>query len=173
MKYRSRSLDIVKGLMQAAPVTSFFLLGAVFALVGVPPFNIFLSKFLIISSGIATGHLWLMILCLLLLMLAFVAFFRMLGSVVLGQKPENVAKGETGFTTLAPIVILMILILVLGLTMPAPLNTLLNGATKVVSEGIPVVQATGPGLATDSILSSFNLSQAQPFISLFRVQPGP
>ena len=47
-------------------------------------------------------------------MLAFVALFRMLSSVVLGEKPENVAKGETGFTTLAPIVILMVLILALG-----------------------------------------------------------
>ncbi len=145
MKYRSRSLDIVKGLMQAAPVTSFFLLGGVFALVGVPPFNIFLSKFMIISAGIATGHLWLMILCLLLLMLAFVALFRMLSSVVLGEKPENVAKGETGFTTLAPIVILMILILALGVSMPTSLNTLLDGATRVVNEGIPVVQSTGAG----------------------------
>lgn len=133
MKYRSRSLDVVKGLMQASPVTSVFLLGGVFALVGVPPFNIFFSKFLIVSAGIATGHLWLMVACLLLLMLAFVALFRMLSSVVLGQKPENVAKGESGFTTLAPIMILMVLILALGVSMPGPLNTLLNGATNVVN----------------------------------------
>jgi hypothetical protein len=76
MKYRSRSLDVVKGLMQAAPLTSFFLLGGVFALVGVPPFNIFLSKFMIVSAGIATGHLLVIIVCLLLLMVAFVAFLR-------------------------------------------------------------------------------------------------
>jgi hydrogenase-4 component F len=69
MKYRSRSLDIVKGLMQVAPVTSVFLLGGVFALVGVPPFSIFFSKFMIVSAGIATGHIWLMVLCLLLLMI--------------------------------------------------------------------------------------------------------
>ena len=173
MKYRSRSLDIVKGLMQVAPVTSFFLLGGVFALVGVPPFNIFLSKFMIISAGIATGHLWLMVICLLFLMLAFVALFRMLNSVVFGEKPENVTKGETGFTTLAPIIILMVLILALGVTMPPPLNTLLNGATRVVNEGIPAVQSTGSGLAANSILGFFDLSRAQPFISLFRVQSSP
>jgi hydrogenase-4 component F len=173
MKYRSRSLDIVKGLMQVAPVTSFFLLGGVFALVGVPPFNIFLSKFMIISAGIATGHLWLMVICLLFLMLAFVALFRMLNSVVFGEKPENVTKGETGFTTLAPIIILMVLILALGVTMPPPLNTLLNGATRVVNEGIPAVQSTGTGLAANSILGYFDLSRAQPFISLFRVQSSP
>ena len=136
MKYRSRSLDIVKGLMQAAPVTSVFLLGGVFALVGVPPFNIFFSKFMIISAGIATGHIWLMVLCMLLLMLAFVALFRMLSTVVMGNKPDEITRGETGFTTLAPILILMVLILALGVSMPGPLNTLLNGATSVVNTGL-------------------------------------
>jgi hydrogenase-4 component F len=173
MKYRSRSLDIVKGLMQAAPVTSFFLLAGVFALVGVPPFNIFLSKFLIVSAGIATGHLWLMIACLLLLMLAFVALFRMLSSVVLGEKPEGVAKGETGFTTLAPIVILMILILVLGVSMPMPLNTLLSRATEVVKTGAVVAQSTDVGLTGASIFGPIDLSQGRPFVPLFRVQLGP
>jgi hydrogenase-4 component F len=172
MTYRSRSLDVVKGLMQAAPITSVFLMGGVFALVGVPPFNIFLSKFMIIAAGIATGHIWLMVFCLLLLMLAFVALFRMLSSVVLGEKPNNVAKGESGFTTLAPIVILMILILALGVSMPYALNTLLNGAVRVVNEGIPVSQATGASLATDSILGSFNLSPAGPFRALFSFRSG-
>ena len=168
MKYRSRSLEVVKGLLQAAPVTSVFLLGGAFALVGVPPFNIFLSKFMIISAGIATGRVWLMIACLLLLMLAFVALFRMLGSVVLGDKPESVPKGETGFSTLAPILILMVLILALGVSMPAPLAALLDGATQVVNNGMPTAQATDTGLG--SFFGSLDASQAQSFAPLFRVQ---
>jgi hydrogenase-4 component F len=170
MKYRSRSLDVVKGLMQAAPITSIFLLGGTFALVGVPPFNIFLSKFLIVSAGIATGHLWLMIACLLLLMLAFVALFRMLSSVVLGEKPENIDKGEIGFTTLAPIVILMILIVVLGVSMPAPLSTMLDRATGVLNSGRAVVQTASQGLGADSILGPLDLSSTQSLISLLRVE---
>jgi hydrogenase-4 component F len=170
MKYRSRSLDVVKGLMQAAPLTSFFLLGGVFALVGVPPFNIFLSKFMIVSAGIATGHLLVMILCLLLLMVAFVAFFRMLSSVVFGQKPERVAKGEKGLTTLAPIMILMILIVALGVSAPPPLYTLMDRATRVVNEGIPIMQATRTGLPTDSFSRSLDFREAQPPMTLFRAQ---
>jgi hydrogenase-4 component F len=157
IKYRSRSLDVVKGLMQTAPLTSVFLLGGVFALVGAPPFNIFISKFLIISAGIATGHLWLMIICMILLMLAFVALFKMLSSLVLGEKPADVSKGETGFTTLAPIAILMILVLVLGVYMPAFLNTLLDSATKIVNAGIPVVQSAGTGLTVESVPGLFHL----------------
>jgi hydrogenase-4 component F len=171
MKYRSRNLDVVKGLMQAAPVTSFFLLGGVFALVGVPPFNIFLSKFLIISAGIATGYIWFMIICMLLLMLAFVALFRMLSSVVLGEKPAGIGKGETGFITLVPIAILMIMILVLGVYMPPSLSTLLDGATKIVNAGNPVVHSTGTGLAFDSFFRSMELSQAKSFFAMFSGSP--
>jgi hydrogenase-4 component F len=171
MKYHSRSLDVVKGLMQAAPLTSFFLLGGVFALVGVPPFNIFLSKFMIVSAGIATGHLLVIILCLLLLMVAFVAFFRMLSSVVFGQKPESVAKGEKGLTTLAPIVILMVLIVALGVSAPTPLYALMDRATRVVNEGIPIVQSAETGVPTEAITRSLGLGEAQPPVSLFEPNP--
>jgi hydrogenase-4 component F len=170
MKYRSRSLEVVKGLMQAAPVTAVFMLGGVFALGGVPPFSIFFSKFMIISAGMATGRIWLMIGCMLLLMLAFVALFRMLGTVVQGNKPENVSKGETGWTTLAPIVILMVLILALGVSMPAPLAALLNGATQVVNVGVPIAQATGSGLTAGSLFAPFGLPQGQPIVALFRIE---
>lgn len=172
MKYRSRSFDVVKGLMQAAPVTSVLLLGGVFALVGVPPLNIFFSKFLIVSAGIATGHLWLIVICMLLLMLAFFALFKMVTSVTLGQKPENIVKGEIGFTTLAPILILMIIVFALGVAMPTPLNHLLDGATRVVNSGFSLARSTSTGLATDSILGFLHPSQAQPFFFHIGTQPG-
>jgi len=127
---------------------------------------------MIVSAGIASGHLWLMIFCLLLLMLAFVALLGMLSSVVFGEKPEGVAKGEAGFAMLAPIIILMLLILVLGVTMPTPLSALLDGASSVMNEGIPIVQSTGTGLTADSILGSLGLSQAEEPITLLGVQSG-
>lgn len=172
MKYRSRSLDVVKGLMQAAPVTAVFLLGGAFALVGVPPFNIFLSKFMIVSAGIATGHLWLMVVCLLLLMLAFVAIFRMLSSVVLGDKPEQVRSGEVGFTTLAPIVILMVLILALGLSIPGPLSMLLDGATQIVNAGVPAGVSANGAAATPALWHSLDFTQGLNSIFRFAIHSG-
>jgi NADH:ubiquinone oxidoreductase subunit 5 (subunit L)/multisubunit Na+/H+ antiporter MnhA subunit len=109
---------------------------------------------------------------MLLLMLAFVALFRMLSSVVLGEKPTDIKRGETGFSTLAPIAILMILILALGLYMPAPLNTILNNATQIVNAGMPVAQWSGSALTLDSIFGPAGLSQGNPFLSLFRIQFG-
>ena len=47
----------IKGIIKSMPVTAILLLIGGFALVGFPPFNIFASEFLILSSGFASGQL--------------------------------------------------------------------------------------------------------------------
>jgi len=136
IKYRSRSLDQIKGMLQAIPVTSVLLFVGAIALVGTPPFNIFVSKFLIVASGLAAGYVWLMLLSLLLLSVVFAAFFKVISSTLFGEKPDGIAKGEYGWLTLAPAAVLIILILVLGLTIPPQLNSLLNQAAKLVSTNL-------------------------------------
>ena len=137
IKYRSRSLDQVKGMLQAIPFTGVLMLVGVLALVGTPPFNIFLSKFFIITVGLGAGHTWLMIVCLLLLMVVFAAFIRVIASAVFGEKPDGMAKGESNWLTLAPGAILIALILTLGLYLPPQLIGLLNAAGSLVWTGDP------------------------------------
>jgi hydrogenase-4 component F len=150
IKFRSRSLDFVKGSLQAAPLTSILLIGGTLALVGSPPFNIFISKFLIISSGIGAGYSWLIIVCLLLFMVAFVALLRMISSAVFGERPSGVVKGDVNFLILTPAVILMTLILVIGLYIPPQLSTLLNEATKIVMSAHPAILITQANLFQSS-----------------------
>jgi hydrogenase-4 component F len=133
MKYRSRSLDEVKGMLQVIPGTSILMIVGALALIGTPPFNIFISKFLIIASGFGSGYIWMMLICLLLLSVAFAAFYKLMASALFGNKPEGLAKGEFNWLTLAPPAVLIILILILGLYMPPQLGTLLQRATGVVS----------------------------------------
>ena len=137
IKYKSRNLDQVKGMLQAIPASSILLMVGALALVGTPPFNIFLSKFYIIASGLGAGYIWLMILCLLLLTVVFAAFFKVIAAAVFGEKPENIAKGEFNWLTLVPAGLLVALILMLGLYIPPQLGNLLNGATGVVIYGAP------------------------------------
>ena len=135
IKYRSRNLDQVKGMLQVIPFSGVLLMVGALALVGTPPFNIFLSKFLIITTGLGTGHIWLMILCLLLLTVVFAAFFRVIASTLLGEKPDSMVKGEANWLTLLPGAVLVILILVLGFYIPSQLMTLLNGASNLAMTG--------------------------------------
>ncbi len=152
MKYHSRNLDQVKGMLQVIPATGVILLVGVMALVGIPPFNIFISKFLIITSGLGAGHVWLMVLCLLLLTVIFAAFFRVIAAALFGERPAEVTKGEAGWWTLVPGALLIVMIIVLGFYLPPQLIGLLNRASGLALDGNPNVQValfnTGDFLST-------------------------
>lgn len=135
IKYRSRSLDQVRGMLQAIPFSGALLMVGALALVGTPPFNIFLSKFFIITTGFGAGHIWLMILCLLLLTVIFAAFFRVVASSLFGEKPDSTVRGEANWLTILPGAALVILILALGVHIPSQLMTLLNGASNLALTG--------------------------------------
>jgi hydrogenase-4 component F len=154
IKYRSRSLDQIKGMLQAIPVTSLLLLVGSLALVGMPPFNIFISKFIIIATGLGNGYILLMILCLLLLSVVFAALFRMIGTALFGDKPEGMAKGEFNWLTLAPTFVLIIMILTLGLYLPPQLSFLINDATGVIASTNPSIIAAST--TSQSLLGNFD-----------------
>ncbi len=133
MKYRSRSLDQIKGMLQVIPGTSLLLFIGSLALIGSPPFNIFISKFMIIASGLGAGHVLLMFICLLLLLVIFAAFFRMITTTIFGNKPEGMQEGEFGWLTLAPPALIAIFILLLGVYFPPPLSALLTDASYIMT----------------------------------------
>jgi len=140
IKYHSRSLDQVKGMLQAIPGTAILVMAGALALVGVPPFNIFVSKFLIIASGLGAGYTWLMIVCLLLLTIIFAAFFRVIASTLFGEKPGGIARGEANWLTLFSGAALILLVLAMGLYIPPQLMALLDGASGLVLNGEPARQ---------------------------------
>ncbi len=140
MKYHSRSLDQVRGMLRVIPASGVLLTVGALALVGMPPFNIFISKFLIITTGLGAGHVWLMVLCLLLLTVIFAAFFRVIAAALFGEGPGETPRGEGGWLTLLPGALLILMILLLGLYMPPQLITLLNRASGLVLDGNPEVQ---------------------------------
>lgn len=145
MKYHTRDLGKIKGMLQAVPLTSLALMLGALALVGTPPLNIFMSKFTIISAGFAGGHIWLMVFILLALAIIFAAFMKVLSSSVFGDMPEGIVKGEVKIWGFAPLVVLGLLIFVLGVYLPPQLETLLNQATNIALAGQSTV-ANADGL---------------------------
>jgi hydrogenase-4 component F len=144
MKYHTRDLGRIHGMLQAIPLTSLLLVLGALALVGTPPLNIFMSKFGIIGAGFAGGHLWLMVLILLALAIIFAALLKLLSSSVFGEVPGGMTRGEARIGALAPLAILAVLVLLLGVYLPPQLETLLNQATDIALAGqAPVVSANG------------------------------
>jgi len=155
MKYHTRDLTKIKGMLQAAPYTGLLLMLGALALAGSPPFNIFISKFSIITAGINSGLVWIMILCLLFLSVAFAAFLRMISSSVFGELPDGMVKGEISVATFAPVIVLLMLVLILGVYLPPQVMTLLNQATGIAMSGSAVVAV--PGLSTGQGTAAFPL----------------
>ncbi len=147
IKYGSRDLRVVKGLWHVAPVTSLLLVGGALTLGGMPPFNVFISELWTVTAGVRAGHGWLMVLCLLLLTVVFVGFIRLLGGSLPGAAAESVRQGELGALTLAPVIVLLLLVVIMGLFVPPPIANLLNSATGIVLTGRPgsgIAQLTFP-----------------------------
>jgi hydrogenase-4 component F len=138
MKYGTRDLDAVKGMLRVAPASGLLLMAGALALGGVPPFNVFISEFITVAAGVKAGYAWLMIVCLLLLTIVLAAFVRMIGGSILGPAPANMKKGDLGPLTLLPIGLVLALVLLMGVHVPAP-------AAQLIADASETVLGTSPG----------------------------
>ncbi|MFM2486881.1 hydrogenase 4 subunit F [Celerinatantimonas yamalensis] len=132
LKYGSRDLNVVKGVLRSMPLTGVLLAGGALALGGMPPFNVFLSEFLTVTAGIRSGHYVLTVVLLLLLTVVLAGLVRLVAKAVLGQAPEAMSKGELSWLTTAPMAVLLALMLLMGTHIPQPVSRLLERASAVV-----------------------------------------
>src|SRR5512136_1851544 len=110
----TQDMDRIRGLIKGNPVVGWAFILGVMALVGMPPFGMFASEFLILTATIKDAPL-LTPLLLLGLGVAFAAIFRRVQPMVAGvvpswQKPLKAAH--------VPVLLHMAMVLILGLYMP-------------------------------------------------------
>jgi hydrogenase-4 component F len=142
MKFHTRDLDRVKGLMRVAPVSGVLLLFGCLALAGLPPFNVFVSEFMVFTAGMKAGYLWLMLLCALFFTITVAGFIQIVAGSVLGKAADATPEGDVGVAALAPMGILLVLVIVTGVTIPGPILRLVGDATAIVTgDSTPVAFA--------------------------------
>jgi len=137
LRYKTREAAHVSGLLAAVPVTGGALLLAAFAVLGSPPFGVFLSELTIVRAGFADGSPVFPLLLLGLLGLAFVAFARTIAAMVTGGPPQpppaSPYRGRAAVAvTAAPLVLGLAALLVIGLWIPAGLDTVLRHSVAVI-----------------------------------------
>jgi len=125
-RYLSTLMENVRGLLKTMPGTGVLFAAGLLALVGLPPFGLFVSEFALFRAGFALGYFWLMGAVLVLLAVAFVAFIRHLNHMLYGVPPAGVTIGEAGNWRNGLLGLGLAVLVVLGLTLPAPLMGLLN-----------------------------------------------
>jgi len=136
LRYKTREASPVSGLLAAVPVTGGALLLASFAVLGSPPFGLFLSELTIVRAGFASASPVFPLLLLFLLGLAFVAFARTTAGMVTGRPPDQLASPYRGkaiaVSTVAPLVLGLAALLVLGLWIPVGLDAVLRHSIAVI-----------------------------------------
>jgi hydrogenase-4 component F len=130
--YDSKYSDQVSGAMRLLPVSgTLFLLGFL-AITGSPPFGPFISEFTILNAALGNGHVLVGVLFLTLLAIVFIGMGVTVLAVVQGEPSAEASKTRyrDNFRTGAPVVAMMALVLLLGLYIPTPLETLLQDAAR-------------------------------------------
>jgi hydrogenase-4 component F len=132
-RYQTTEIGRVSGLLRVMPVTGGLFAAGMAALIGLPPFGLFLSKFALVRAGFAVGRPWLMAVTLLLLAVAFIALVAQLNRMLYGAPPAGVVAGEGPRWSLVPLGVCLVVLVVLGLTVPAPLAALLRQAVEIAT----------------------------------------
>lgn len=132
LKYGTRDITVVKGMLHVVPFSAVLLAAGALALGGMPPFNVFLSEFMTVVAALSANHFWLTILLLLLLTLVLGGLVRLISAIVFGAAPQEVSRGELGVLTTLPIAALLVLMLIMGTYIPQPVIRIIENAASVV-----------------------------------------
>jgi len=126
--HRTQEMDRIKGLFKGNPLVGWGLMLGVMAIVGMPPFGIFTSEFLILTATMKDAPLLTPFL-LLGLAVAFAALFRRVQPMVSGA-PPSYQKGMKAAHV--PVILHMVLVFVIGIYMPDFLNKWFHTAVELL-----------------------------------------
>ena len=133
LTYRTKYVSEVRGLLRTLPPAGFLLLVGGLAILGSPPFSLFLSEFLILRAGWAEGHITAMCCYLIFLGVIFVSMSRIILRMAQGDKRP--LPGQSKLlrpTMLWPCYCLAAGVLVLGIYLPSGLVHYLKTAFVVL-----------------------------------------
>ena len=90
--YRSNNMNMMRGLIKVMPFTGASIFLGLFALVGMPPFSIFISKLWILVSAFQGRYYIIAALMLVFIALAFAGLLYHISRVVLGNPPHAMPR---------------------------------------------------------------------------------
>jgi hydrogenase-4 component F len=118
LKYRTAEIRRVRGLLRVSPLTGGAFLVGTLALLGLPPFGLFISEFIIFRAGL-DSHPWVAVMGISLLVVVFAGMLASANHMLYGAPPETLASGEMLRWSIAPLAVNVALLVVLGLTLPS------------------------------------------------------
>ena len=138
----TRQLKEMGGLGTKMPVTRATCTIASLSIAGVPPFNGFWSKLLIVIAAFQGGYHWLAVVTILVSFVTLISFLKVLRYTFLGELPEYLKQiRESPVSMLMPLIILAVLCMGMGiLLIPGIKEVILDPATEVLVNGVRYAQ---------------------------------
>lgn len=133
--YGSKTIDGVSGAMRRIPASGTLFLFGFLAITGSPPFALFFSEFTILRGSLEGGHFLVAGLFLLFLFVVFVGMGITVLAVVQGRPSATLpaTRYRDRFWTVAPVTGCFLLMVVIGLHLPASLQDLLHSAADSIA----------------------------------------
>ena len=135
----TRQLKQLGGLASRLPVTRATCTVASASIAGVPPFNGFWSKLIIVLAAVQARMFWLAVITVIVSLVTLISFLKVQRYIFLGQMPENLneVKEQKG-SMRAAMVFLACLCVLMGLLVLVPglRAGVLDPAVKVLTDGV-------------------------------------
>ncbi|PYR56704.1 MAG: hypothetical protein DMF91_21315 [Acidobacteria bacterium] len=125
-RYGTTEVAGVSGLLKAMPWTGPLFAAGIFTLVGLPPFGLFVSEYLLVKAAVVAGRFWVAGAVLLLLLTAFISLLNHLSGMLYGAVPDGVTVGEPRGWALMALGGCAMVLIALGLVLPWPVIALLH-----------------------------------------------
>ena len=131
-RYGSRDMRVIRGLLTVAPVGATLLMLAALSLAGVPPFSIFVSELMVLRAGIGQGHWVAIAIFLAMVVIIFAGLLHHAGAMAFGEPTAAATREPESWSPLLGMMLLAGIMILLGLTIPAPLDGLLRRAMEII-----------------------------------------
>lgn len=135
--YGAKTTEEVRGAMRRLPLSGTLFLFGFLAITGSPPFGPFVSEFSILNGTLGARRFVVGAAFLLLLAIIFIGMGRAVLTVVEGR-PSPAARRTSyrdGLLTGLPVLVSLMIVLLLGVYIPTPLQRLLQDATHFLEVG--------------------------------------
>ena len=132
----TRQTDRISGALTSLPLTGGALILCSLAILGSPPFGLFISEFTIVRAGLSSAYPALVALLLVLLVVVFIGFLWSTSQMAVGPGRPGVRSPYVGWlerlAAASPLVLGLCSLLLLGLWVPTWINALLMHAVAAV-----------------------------------------
>jgi len=129
----TRRLSEMGGVFRKAPATSVGLVGACLSISGIPPFNGFWSKLLILIALVSAGHWFVAVLAAGAALMTLVTFVKVQRKAIFGALPVRLEGArEVPPSMVLPVLALAILCLASGLLWPWGVDGIVGSAASAV-----------------------------------------